>query len=87
MLASPTSFTLVTILYFSSFDQLISFNVENVLPPLTVLICLLNPKIFCISIIVLDCSTEENLSRYIIHKAKTREKTKLGTLLSKTPNY
>lgn len=71
------SFRLVTILYF--FPVLINwlvFNAKYLLPSLAVWICLLKPKIFCISIIILYCSTEWNLSQYIIHKAKTREKTK-----------
>lgn len=77
---SSTSFRLVTILFF--FPVLINwlvFNAKYVLPSLAVWICLLKPKIFCISIIILYCSAEWNLSQYIIHKAKTTEKTKLCT--------
>lgn len=55
------------------------FNAKYVLPSLVVWICLLKPKILCISIIILYCSTEWNLSQYIIHKAQTTEKTKLCT--------
>lgn len=78
---SSTSFRLVTILFFF-FPVLINwlvFNAKYALPSLAVWICLLKPKIFCISIIILYCSTEWNLSQYIIHKAKTTEKTKLCT--------
>lgn len=64
------------IVFFPVLMDWLVFNAEYVLPSLAVWTRLLKPKTFCISIIILHCSTERNLSQYIIHKAKTRGKNK-----------